>query len=456
MFHTMTTLIDNQTLWESCRDCIKSDLSEANYNTWFKDAFLIKVDDGVAVIGVPNTFIKEWLINKFNSLILKALRDKENTIKSVSFTVAKIDRQEKETKKERVVKENNTSIPVTDLLISKDSQLNPRYTFENFVVGPFNELAFAASQAILKQPGVIYNPLFIHGNTGHGKTHLIQAIGNHLKSISENMKVFYLTSEKFYSDFLGAVQNNKVALFKEKYRKYDVLIMDDIQFLSKKEKTQEELFHLFNYLYENNKQIIFSSDKHPHFIPNLEDRLKSRFSQGMIVDIPSPDHESRTEIIRKKSAMSGLFLDDNIIDYLAGNIDGNIREIEGIINLLACHIKVKNRNITTNDIKELLKNSSKPKKMISVQELVKIVSEFYGISSENLIDKTRRKEVVKPRQITMYILREDFNISFPTIGEKMGGRDHTTVIHSCEKIKQALKDDKQLEQQIEEIRTIIQ
>ncbi len=450
----MTTLLNNQTLWDDCLQCIKSDVSEANYNTWFKDAFLVKIDSGVAVVGVPNTFIKEWIINKFQNLILKSLRDKENSIKSVSFIVAKID-SKKVGKKEKENEKRNTAIPVIELLTNKDSNLNPKYTFDNFVIGPFNELAFAASQAIIKQPGVIYNPLFLHGNTGHGKTHLIQAIGNHLKSISENLKVFYLTSEKFYSEFLGAVQNNKVALFKEKYRKYDVLIMDDIQFLSKKEKTQEELFHLFNHLYENNKQIIFSSDKHPSFIPNLEDRLKSRFSQGMIVDIPSPDHESRTEIIRKKSGLLGVFLEDGVIEYLASNIEGNIREIEGVLNLITCQAKIKNKSVTINDVKEILKNSSKPKKMISVQDLVKIVADFYGLDPAAIIDKTRRKEVVKPRQITMYILREDFNISFPTIGEKMGGRDHTTVIHSCEKIKQILKDDKQLEQQIDEIRSII-
>lgn len=451
----MTIIVDNQTLWDEFVKDVKTSLSEANYNTWFKDAFLIKINDSVAVIGVPNTFIKEWLSNKFYNLILKTFREKERTIKAVSFVVAKIDKKNKLTKKERYQKDINSSIPVSDLLINKENNLNPRYTFETFVVGPFNELAYAASQAIIKQPGIVYNPLFIHGNTGHGKTHLIQAIGNYLKNSNESMKVFYLTSEKFYSDFMGAVQNNKVALFKEKYRKYDVLIMDDIQFLSKKEKTQEELFHLFNTLYENNKQIVFSSDKHPNFIPGLEDRLKSRFSQGMIVDIPSPDHDSRIEIIKKKSSLAGLFLEDSVIDYIASNLDGNIREIEGTINLLICHTQLKNKVITINDVKDLVKNNTKPKKMVSVQDLVKIVSDFYGLPEESLIDKTRRKEVVRPRQIAMYILREDFNISFPTIGEKMGGRDHTTVIHSCEKVKKEIKDDKQLEQQIEEIRSII-
>ena len=451
----MTTIVDNQTLWEQSVKDIKESVSDANYNTWFKDAFLIKISDSVAVIGVPNTFIKEWLVNKFNGLILKSLRDREDSIKSVSFVVAKIDTKTKDDRKFKVKKEINSAIPVGDLLVNKESNLNPRYTFETFVIGPFNELAYTASQAIIKQPGIVYNPLFVHGNTGHGKTHLIQAIGNHLKKSNDNLKVYYLTADKFYTDYIGAVTNNKVRFFKEKYRKYDVLIMDDIQFLSKKEGTQEQLFHLFNDLYDNNKQIIFSSDKHPNFILGLEDRLKSRFSQGMIVDIPSPDHESRMELVKKKSATAGLFLEDSVIDYMATNLDGNIREIEGSINLLVCHTQLKNKSITVNDVKELIKNSSKPKKMISVQELLKIVAEFYGLAPDNLIDKTRRKEVVRPRQIAMYILREDFNISFPTIGEKMGGRDHTTVIHSCDKVRKELTDDRQLEQQIEEIRGII-
>jgi chromosomal replication initiator protein len=451
----MTTLIDKQTLWEDSLVDIKSTVSEANFNTWFKETFLIKIDNGVAVVGVPNVFIKEWVINKFNNLILKSLRNRDNSIKSISFVVAKIDGKEKESKKDSLIKKNNTSIPVGDLLINKDSNLNPKYTFETFVVGPFNELAYAASLAIIKQPGIIYNPLFIHGNTGHGKTHLIQAIGNYIQNNYENSKVFYLTSEKFYSEYITSVQSNKLNFFRDKFRKYDVLIMDDVQFLSKKDGTQEQLFHLFNSLYENNKQIIFSSDKHPNFIPDLADRLKSRFSQGMIVDIPPPDHESRIEIIKKKSALVGLFLEDIVVDYLATCLDGNIREIEGVVNLLSCHSQIKNTNITINDVKELLKNNSRPKKMVSVSDLVKIVAQFYGIEPESLIDKTRRKEVVRPRQIAMYLLREDFNVSFPTIGEKLGGRDHTTVIHSCERVKNELKENKQLEQQLIELRSIL-
>lgn len=451
----MTTTFNNQTLWEDSLKEIENIISSANFNTWFKETFLIKLDDGVAYIGVPNAFIKDWIVKKFYTTILKTLRERENGVRSIDFVIAKIDKRKVDTKKEKLTKDNNTALPLAEYVVNKEDNLNPKYMFDSFVIGPFNELAYAASWAIIKQPGVVYNPLFIHGSTGHGKTHLIQAVGNQIKMNFPNKRVFYLTSEKFYSEYISAVQNNRVPLFKEKYRKYDVLIMDDVQFLSTKEKTQEELFHLFNSLYENNKQIIFSSDQHPNFIPGLEDRLKSRFSQGMIIDIPPPDHESRLQIIKKKSAQSSVYLSDEIINFLAETIEGNIRELEGVVNIVSCQTQLKNKSLSIAEIKDLIKNTSKPKKMMSVADLIKTVAEFYGLNTESLCDKTRKKEVVRPRQIAMYILREDFNVSFPTIGDKMGGRDHTTVIHSCEKVKNDLKVDKLLEQQINEIRNIL-
>jgi chromosomal replication initiator protein len=231
--------------------------------------------------------------------------------------------------------------------------------------------------------------------------------------------------------------------------------MDDVQFFSGKEKTQEELFHVFNTLYDNNKQIIFSSDKHPSYIQNLEDRLKSRFNQGMIVDIPKPDHESRMAIIKTKIDQSSCDIGDEIIDFLANTVEGNIRELEGVVNSIVCQSQLKNKILNLNDVKDLIKNSTKPKKMVSIKDLIKIVADFYGIDPDTICDKTRKKEVVRPRQVTMYILREDFNTSYPTIGDKMGGRDHTTVIHSCEKIKNALKEDQLLEQQLNQIRAML-
>jgi len=452
----MTIINNTKSLWENSLAEIELLVSKANFATWFKDTFLIKINDGEAVIGVPNTFVKDWLSNKFSKIILKTLRDQNDEIKSVAFTVANIDkiRAQKEKFVKREQKETQ-ELPLADYYINKEDNLNPRYTFDSFIIGSFNELAYAASQAIVRQPGIVYNPLFIYGSTGHGKTHLIQAIGNRIKEQQRDKKVFYLTSEKFASEYVAAIQNNKMTPFKDKYRKYDVLIMDDIQFLSKMEKTQEELFHLFNTLYDNNKQIVFSSDIHPNFIPGLEERLKSRFNQGMIVDIPKPDSESRVAILQTKAKQNNICISPEICEYLSNTIDGNIRELEGVINSIACQSQLKNRELNINDVKDLIKNSARPKKMVSIKDLIKLVADFYNIDPEAICDKTRKKEVVRPRQITMYILREDFNTSYPTIGDKLGGRDHTTVIHSCEKIKTDLKTDQNLVQQISQIRGML-
>ena len=295
-------------------------------------------------------------------------------------------------------------LPLADFYINKEDNLNPRYTFENFVVGPFNELAHAAAQAVIKKPGQAYNPLFVYGDTGRGKTHLIQAVGNSLKNNGTGKKIFYVTSEKFTTDYINLVQDNKGNMFKEKYRKYDVLIMDDIQFLSNKEKTQEELFHLFNSMYDNNKQIIFSSDKHPNYIPNLEDRLKSRFSAGMIVDIPAPDYESRVAILKAKAQTNNFLVAQEVLEYLASSVEGNIRELEGILNSIVCQTQLKGKDLSLGDIKNLVKNNLKPKKNVSVKEIIKLIADFYNIEEENIYEKTRKKEIVRPRQLIMYIL----------------------------------------------------
>lgn len=452
----MSSTLNYKNIWEDALAEIEQQVSKANFNTWFKDTFINKINDGVAQIGVPNSFVRDWLNNKFYKTILKTLRDISDDVRSIEIVVSKNDKNNDVVIKKQQTKDSgNSELPLADFYINKEDNLNPRYTFDSFVIGPFNELAHAATQAIIKQPGIVYNPLFIYGNTGHGKTHLIQAAGNQIKHLSPDKKVYYLTSEKFTIEYINAVQQNKVGLFKDKYRKYDVLIMDDIQFLSGKEKTQEELFHLFNTLYDNNKQIIFSSDQHPNFIPGLEERLKSRFNQGMIVDITQPDHESRMAIIKNKLEFNNIELKKDLYDFLAKAVEGNIRELEGVVNSIICQTQLKNRALSINEIKDLIKNTSKPKKIISVNELIKIVSDFFNIEPDNIKDKTRRKEVVRPRQITMYILREDFNISFPTIGEKLGGRDHTTVIHSCEKIKKDLKIDNTLSQQLNQIRSML-
>lgn len=444
--------MDNKKLWDSVLVEMELTLSKPNFNTWFKDTFILRQDEGAIYLSVPNAFVQDWLGNKFHNAILKALRSLASNIQSLHYVISKEDAKEKQIVEKQSIQKTQ-ELPMADVYINKDDNLNPRYTFEAFVVGPFNEFAHAASQAIIKKPGIVYNPLFIYGGTGHGKTHLIQAVGNHIKNTS-NKKVFYTTSEKFSQEYVNALQLNKPNFFKEKYRKYDVLIMDDIQFFSGKMKIQEELFHLFNHLYDNNKQIIFSSDKHPGLIQDLEDRLKSRFSAGMIVDIPAPDNESRAAIIRTKSASGPFPLAKEIVDYLAYSVVGNIRELEGILNSITCQAELKGRELSLAEVKNFVKNTAKPKKMASTAEVVKTVAEFYNIETQLIYDKTRKKEIIKPRQIIMYILREDFNISYPAIGEKLGGRDHTTVMHSCEKIKNDMKADDTLIAEINQLRSI--
>lgn len=446
--------MDTQELWNNVLGKIETSVSKANFTTWFRDTKISGFDSGVIYLSVPNTFVQEWLLKKFHQLILKHLRESSESIHALEYII----KEENETKNQYIPIKSvagTRELPLSEFYVNKDDNLNPRYTFESFIVGPFNELAYSAAQAVIKNLGVAYNPFFIYGNTGHGKTHLIQAIGNAVKTIDPSKKIYYFTSEKFMNDYVGAVQTNKVTQFKERYRKYDMIIMDDVQFLSGREKTQEELFHLFNIMKDSNKHIIFSCDKHPNFVTGLEDRLKSRFSAGMVVDIPAPDHESRVAIIKSKCNSINLFLENEIIDYLAESIKGNIRDLEGVINLIVCQTETKNKILSVNEVRELVKNSIKQKKLLSYKEVVKIISDFYKIEEESIYQKTRRKEIIKPRQIIMYILREDFSISYPSIGEKLGGRDHTTVIHSCEKIKKEVKVDSLLLKEIQEIRSII-
>lgn len=449
---------DPTELWKNALGVLELSVSTANFKTWFRDTFIIKIDDGIVHLGVPNQFARDWLLTKYHKNILRTLRDQAEYVRGLEYVIVKSEAREKiqeKASKQHLQQQQTTALPLHEHYINKDDNLNPRYTFESFVVGPFNENAHAASQAVIKNPGHSYNPLFIYGNTGHGKTHLIQAIGNHIKTSFPEKKVFYVTSEKFTSEVVNSIQNNTIAKLKEKYRKYDVLIIDDIQFLSKKEKTQEELFHLFNTFHENNKQIVFSSDKHPNFIGDVEDRLKSRFNQGLILDIPSPDYESRAAILTNKAKVHNYELSEDVLHYLASTVEGNIRELEGALNALVCQRDLKGRVLGLIEVKNIIKNNMKPKKMVSVKDVVKIVSDFYNIDEKDILEKTRRKEVVKPRQVAMYILREDFNISYPTIGEKLGGRDHTTVIHSCEKVKNDLKVDSSLSQEIDQIRNLL-
>ena len=445
---------DPRELWEYVLTQVELSISPANFNTWFRNSFIIKItEDGVVHIGVPSQFFKDWYLKKFHTILLKIVRDVSYEFRNIEYSIVKDENRkiQKEVKSTRGIIE----LPLEDFYINKSDNLNPRYTFDTFVIGSFNNLAYTAAQAALERPGITYNPLFIYGDTGRGKTHLIQAIGNQYKKMYQGRKVFYLTSEKFVVDYTDSVQAGSANRFKDKYRQYDLLIMDDIQFLSKKEKTQEELFHLFNALYDTNKQIIFSSDRAPVAIPDIADRLKGRLASGMTVDISEPDPESRMAIVRKKAASHGVILSDEVVDYVATTINGSIRELEGMVNSIICHTQVKGAAPDIAEVRQSLRSFTRPQKNISVKNVVDKVAEFYGIDEESIYEKTRRREVVRPRQIIMYLLREDFHISYPTIGTKLGGRDHTTVIHSCEKIKREIVVDSELSQEIQNIRTLL-
>lgn len=440
-------------LWEYVLTQVELSISPANFNTWFRDSHVVKIEEGVLYVGVPSQFFKDWYIKKFHALLLKILRDLSYEFRNIEYLIVKDERRKppKEPRHDHSAPE----LPLGDFYINKSDNLNPRYTFDAFVVGSFNELAYTAAQAAINRPGITYNPLFIYGDTGRGKTHLIQAIGNQFKKIYPTRKVFYLTSEKFAVDYLDAVQSGTANRFKDKYRQYDLLIMDDVQFLSKKDKTVEELFHLFNALHDTNKQIIFSSDRSPVAIPDIDDRLKGRLASGMTIDISEPDAESRMAIVRRKASVNGILLSDEVVEYVAMNTSGSIRELEGMVNSIVCHAQVKGMSPDIAEVRQSLRSFTRPQKTISVKNVVGKVAEFYGIEEESIYEKTRRREVVRPRQIIMYLLREDFNISYPTIGTKLGGRDHTTVIHSCEKIKREVIVDSDLAKDIQSIRTLL-
>ncbi len=440
-------------LWEYMLTQIELSVSSANFNTWFRNSFIVKIEDGVLFIGVPSQFFKDWYLKKFHTLLLKIVRDVSYEFRNIEYLIVKDDRRkiQKETRSARGVLE----LPLDEFYINKSDNLNPRYTFDSFVIGSFNNLAYAAAQAALERPGLTYNPLFIYGDTGRGKTHLIQAIGNQFKKQYPGRKVFYLTSEKFVVDYTDSVQAGTANRFKDKYRHYDLLIMDDIQFLSKKERSEEELFHLFNALHDTNKQIIFSSDRAPLAIPDIADRLKGRLASGMTIDIGEPDTESRMAIVKKKAALHGVMLSDEVVEYIATTMSGSIRELEGMVNSIVCHAQVNGFAPNIADVRQSLRSFTRPQKSISVKSVVYKIADFYGIDEESIYEKTRKREVVRPRQVIMYILREDFNISYPTIGAKLGGRDHTTVIHSYEKIKKEVAVDNDLLKEIQDIRTLL-
>lgn len=437
----------NEELWQAVLAQVQLNTSQANFATWFKNTEISSSKSGKVVVLVPNSFAKEWLENKYNKTILKILHSLNKEIKEINYVVGK--------SKLRILKKEPEELGETDQLefqefkVNKDTNLNPRYTFDSFVVGPFNELPHAAAIAVSKKPGLVYNPLFIYGGVGLGKTHLLQSIGNEAVKSFKKKKIKYVSSEKFASEVVSAIRNHQMESFKEKYRGMDVLIIDDIQFLAGKEKTQEEFFHVFNVLYENNKQIILSSDRPPKAINSLAERLRSRFEGGMIADISSPDFETRIAILKTKAQEKKIDFPEEIYQYIASVIQKNIRELEGALNRLAMHQKLNNQKPDLETAKKLFKNMlSSPRTVVTPKKIIQGVAEFYDLREKDLLTASRKKEIVKPRQIAMYLLRQELKGSFPFIGRKFNGKDHTTAIHSYKKIVKELEKDKKLEEEV--------
>ncbi len=446
----------NEQLWQTALGEVELNISRANFITWFRDTFILKNKDGITTVGVPNGFSKEWLENKYNKLILKSLKNVSNDIKELKFVIsascsAFTGPTERPTK--NLGKKDGSGYQTQsfkEFEVDKETNLNPKYTFSNFIVGSFNELAQAAARAVVNSPGEAYNPLFIYGGVGLGKTHLLQAMGNEIiEKYKKKKKVKYVSSEKFTSELVSALHNGKVEEFKESYRQVDVLIIDDVQFLAGKEKTQEEFFHTFNFLYQKNKQVVLSSDRPPKAIATLEERLRSRFEGGMIADISQPDMETRLAILKCKIAEKKIIVSDEILNYIAVNVQKNIRELEGALNRIIASSGSLSANPDLAAMAKILNDIiNSPKKLTNHKNIIQAVAEFYDINTSELINRSRRKEIVYPRQIAMYLMREELKKSFPFIGEKLGGRDHTTVMYACDKLTKEVEKNETLQQEI--------
>lgn len=456
--------MEKSELWQACLAKLELNLSRPTFLTWFQETGIKDIQDGIVTIYVPNGFAKEWLQNKYHKTILHSIRELSSDIKDVAYIIGKPEvsgSMPPHARSDVSLRKKHQSVPVFDaeelsikeLSADPETNLNPRYTFDNFVVGSFNELAHAAAQSVIEKPGLSYNPLFIYGGVGLGKTHLVQAIGNELIRRSPGIKIRYVPSEKFMGEIVEHLKNQDMMRLKEKYRAIDVFIMDDIQFIARTEKMQEEFFHTFNSLYEKNKQIVISSDRPPHAIATLEERLRSRFEGGMIADIGLPDFETRLLILKIKAEAKNLSIPEDALAHIADTIKTNIRELEGALNRIIMHTKVSSAPVTLELVKKLIANhQAGVLKFVSPKKIIRAVAEFYGLEEKELINRSRRRDVVKPRQIAMYLMREELKSSFPSIGDKFGGRDHTTAIHSCEKIAHDLKVHPELEEEIRMIK----
>lgn len=448
--------MNHEEIWKNVLTELELSISKASFITWFRETSIADINENAVTISVPSGFAKTWLQDKYHKIILRALRNTYAAVREISYVVGPVKPSDPARIKLRahpLVEINQDRLELKDAGADPESGLNPKYTFENFVVGSFNELAHAAAQAIIKNPGLTYNPLFVYGGVGLGKTHLIQAIGNEMIKQHPGLKARYLASEKFMGEIVDAINDRTMNRLKEKYRSVDLLIMDDIQFIARTEKIQEEFFHAFNTLYEKNKQIIISSDKPPASIPTLEHRLRSRFEGGMIADIGEPDYETRLAILKAKLRGKSATMPEDVLEYIAETVKSNIRDLEGALNRLILRATMSAVIIDAEEAKKILfQVAASARRFISPKKVIRVVAEFYDISEKELVNRSRRKEIVKPRQVAMFILRDELKCSFPFIGERLGKKDHTTAIHACKKVAAGLASDPTLEMELKTIK----
>jgi chromosomal replication initiator protein len=460
----MGATMQQDSLWQAVLGEVELSISRGNFVTWFKNTCLLKQSGDTAVIGVPNIFIKQQLERKYSDLLLETLRKNGVKVDIVKFKISSqaaasrpvedvvIGQSQSSSNSQPAASKQSAKSGSNSLSHSYRQGLNERYTFDNFIVGGSNELAFAACQAIAGKPGTKYNPLFLYGGVGIGKTHLLQAVGNTLAARDPNAKVLYISTEQFVQEFVDALRFRKTADFAGYYRTADVLIVDDVQFIAGKDKMQEEFFHTFNALHQANKQIIISSDKPPKDIPTLEDRLRSRFAGGMSIDMQIPEFETRCAIVQSKAQNHDIVLDQEIVEYLATNIHTNIRELEGALNQLLAFCEMRGLEPTLAIASSLLSVNRTRPKHLSAKQIIERTAKHFQVPMDDIVGPKRDKDIVVPRQVAMYMLRSELHLSFPKIARELGRKDHTTAIHSVDKIEKESKIDPNLRMAISEIK----
>lgn len=461
--------LSHEELWRAVLGQVELSISKANFITWFKGTSILSIENGVATIAVPNGFAKEWLENKYNLYILKALKSLDQDITDIRCTIVQNNDIKKPNKvivnsidaakpffqtqnspqsftRKKIDYSVNTASSDSPAIFK--SNLNPRYTFDKFIVAENNELARAACFAISQNLGHLYNPLFIYGGVGLGKTHLLQALGNEVLKHFPEKRVKYITSERFTGELVESIKNQSTDQFKAAYEQIDLLIIDDVQFLSGREKTQNEFFHIFNALYQINKQIVISSDRPPKSIPTLEERLRSRFEGGMIADISRPSLETRLAILEAKALEKGVALDPASLHFISENITNNVRELEGALSRIAAFSELQHVPISLTLVQKVLGETIQHKKKLSPDDVLEVITDFYHVTREDLIKKGRKKEITHPRQVAMYLMRTELETPLSSIGDCFGGRDHTTVLHAVEKITQEKEKRPRLKEEL--------